>query len=284
MRTRALQRFFTLFILSLLATALAARADLPGSLLDAVRGSGLVFRGTVRAVGRSTPTVPAEPRTAVVVVDRIIDEPDTVGNVTGKEVTVRFRDTPRLQPGQSAVFFTQRYSAGTSLGLDEVGWLPAAEAEGIEAKVRAARAALADEALARRLASAELVVVGVGGTPRPTEEARGPHGSEHDPLWWQAPIRVDSVEKGRLPGNSATGATGATALGKGTVLAHYATSIDILWQQAPRLKEGESGIFLLQPPGQIPRFPPPGLVVVDPLDVLSREQLDRVRRLLKGQR
>ena len=68
------------------------------------------------------------------------------------------------------------------------------------------------------------------------------------------------------------------------VLAHYATSIDILWQQAPRLKEGESGIFLLQPPGQIPRFPPPGLVVVDPLDVLSREQLDRVRRLLKGQR
>lgn len=43
MRIRALQRFFTIFILSLLATALAARADLPGSFLEAVRGSGLVF-------------------------------------------------------------------------------------------------------------------------------------------------------------------------------------------------------------------------------------------------
>jgi hypothetical protein len=271
MRIRALQRFFTFFILSLLATALAARADLPGSFLEAVRGSGLIFRGTVRAVGRSTPTVPAETRTAVVVVERIVERDPGLGNVTGQEVTVRFREAAKLQAGQSAVFFTRIYSAGTSLGLDEVGWLPATEAEGVDAKVGEARAALADEALARRLESAELVVVGVVGVVgrlRPTEEAGQIPGSEHDPLWWQAPIRVDSVEKGNMPGSLAT------------AVACFAGSIDILWQQAPRLHEGESAIFLLQP-GRDPRFPAPGLV--DPLDVLSREQLDRVRRLLPRQ-
>src|SRR5262249_30190942 len=149
--------------------------------------SGLIFQGTVKAVGRATPTVPAEPRTAVVVVDKVV-EASGVGNVTGKEVTVRFREIGKIQPGTTAVFFTHVYAAGTSLGLDEVGWLPASAAEGVEAKVREARTALADEALARRLASAQLVVTGVVGSTRPTEKDVIPD-SEHDPLWWQARLR-----------------------------------------------------------------------------------------------
>jgi hypothetical protein len=272
MSPRALRR--VLIVLPLfLSLAAEALAELPASFTDVVRNSGFIFQGTVKAPGRSTPTVPTEPRTAIVVVNRILEAPAALGNVTGREVTVRFRKPGQLKAGESAVFFTYVYSAGTSLGLDEVGWLSTAEtkqAGALESRVRAARQELADEALSRRLASAVLVVVATSGEPRPTEQALGPHDGEHDPLWWAAPIRIESVEKGQ-PGNS-------------PAIANFPKSIDVLWERSPRLKEGQKGIFLLQPPGPQPWFRTPGLFLVDPLDLQGPEELERVRRLLKAPR
>lgn len=269
----AYQRFAVVLILSL-SLADPARAELPGPFREAVRNSGFIFLGTVRAVGKSTPTVPAEPRTAVVMVDQILESPEAIGNVKGREVTVRFREPGKVRPGDSIIFFTHVYSAGTSLGLDEAGWLPAGEVQGAAAfreRIGEARRELADEALANRLSSAVLVVLATAGQPRPTEEALKPPISEHDPLWWASPLKVETVLKGQ-PENQ-------------PVLANFPSSIDILWERSPRLKGGERGIFLLQPLRESDkRYFTPGLFLVDELDFQSPDQLERVRKLLAGLR
>jgi hypothetical protein len=240
----------------------------PGSVADLVSRSGFIFQGTVKAIGAATPTVTREPNTAVVVVDRVLEALPPVGNIKGKEVTVRLKDATRVRAGQSATFFTYVYSAGTSLGLDEVGILPSERADGLTNEIPAARQALADSRLAARLASAQLVIVGVVGDARPIEGVREP-ASEHDPLWRSTPLRVESTLKGN-PGTE-------------PVSVNIATSDDHAWDRAPKPKPGAAGIFLLQP-DTAKRFHVPGLFLVDPLDVLDRNQLDRVRRLLNTPR
>jgi hypothetical protein len=51
-------------------------------------------------------------------------------------------------------------SAGESLGLEEVGTLPAEDAKELSGRVREARQELADEALSKRLATAQFVILG----------------------------------------------------------------------------------------------------------------------------
>jgi hypothetical protein len=259
----------SLFLRIVLLGALAAPAlAQPQSFIDIVRGSGFIFQGTVKAIGSSTPSVVREPNTAVVVVDRVIEALPPVGNPKGKEVTVRLRDPSKVRPGQATTFFTYVYSAGATLGLEEVALLPLEDPKALEGRIHEARRALADEALAKRLASARLVVVGVVGAADPTEAAREPV-SEHDPLWRRTPIRVESFEKG-----------GPTSE---PVFVNVSYSTDIMWQEAPKPRAGDAGIFLLQPdPGPDKWSRVSGLFLVDPLDALSRSDLDRVRRLLRS--
>ena len=207
-----------------------AQAD--SSFVDLVRRSGFIFQGTVKAIGASTPSIVRESNTAVVSVDRVLEALPPATNRAGHDVTVRLRKPGEMQPGQKATFFTYLYAGGASQGLEEVAILPIQEPAGLESRIRAARQTLADQALKARLANAELVVVGVVGEAKPTEEALNP-ASEHDPLWWRAPIQVSSVEKGRASGAS--------------VMVNMATNFDYLWAQAPKLKAGDRGIFLLQP-------------------------------------
>jgi hypothetical protein len=246
------------------ATASAQPAPAP-TFVDLVRRSGFIFLGTVKAVGDSTPTIPREKNTAVVVVDTVLDAQPPVGNMRGQAVTVRLRDPKSMRPGQRATFFTYVYRAGSSLGVEEVAALAPEDAARLAGRVRDARQAIADEALMKRLESAELVVVGVFGEAKPTEAARDPV-SEHDPLWWRAPIRVESVLKGRQA--------------NGPVFANIAMNYDYLWALAPKPKAGQEGIFLLQPDRE-KRFRVTGLFLIDPQDVLPRSDVERVRRLLK---
>jgi hypothetical protein len=242
-----------------------ARAQEP-SFADTVRRSGFIFAGTVKALGAATPSITAGPGSAVVTVDRVLETQPPAGNPTGHDVTVRLRDPQRFHPGDRAIFFTYVQSAGATLELVEVASQPADRIEEVERRIREVRRSDADQALAARLASAELVVVGVFGEARPTPEARDPR-SEHDPLWWRAPIRVESFEKGRAAGS--------------TVYVHIATNFDFKWALAPKPKAGQEGIYLLQPDRE-KRFRTSGLFLLDPLDALPKSELDRVRRLLKA--
>lgn len=235
------------------------------SFVDLVRRSGFIFQGTVKAIGESTPTVVREPNTAIVSVDRVLETFPPAGNPTGRDVSVRLRKAGEVRPGQRATFFTYVYSAGKSLGLEEVDMMPIEDLKSLEDRIRAARQTLADEALTKRLRSAELVVVGVIGESTPTEDARNPR-SEHDPLWWRAPITVKSFVKGQPR--------------KGPVMVNIATNFDYLWALAPKPKAGEEGIFLLQTDGER-KFRVSGFFLIDPLDALPLSELERVRRLMK---
>lgn len=256
--------------LALLAVALAAsaaRAQEP-TLLDNVRRAGFTFVGTVKTLGAATASIVREPNSAVVTVDRVLEALPPLGNPKGHEVTVRLRDPQKFRSGDRAIFFTYVHSAGATLGLVEVASQAAEQADDVERGIREARATLADEALARRLASAERVVVGVFGEAKPVDPAHEPD-SEHDPMWWQAAIRVRTVEKGppaREP-----------------VVVNFAHSDDVVWADAPKPRAGAEGIFLLQPDRE-KRFKISGLFLVDPLDALPASELDRVRRLLKNPR
>jgi len=242
----------------------AGYSQTDSSFTDLVRRSGFIFQGTVKAVGQSTASIVREANTAVVSVDRVLEALPPTGNQTGRDVTVRLRRPAEVKPGQKATFFTYVYAGGASLGVEEVAILPADDPKTLEDRIRAARQALADEALRRRLQSAELVVVGVAGQARRTEEARDPR-SEHDPLWFRMPIRITSVEKGRA---------------SGTVFVNIATNFDYLWALAPKPKAGDTAIFLLQPDRE-KQYRVSGLFLIDPLDELPVSELERVRRLLK---
>lgn len=238
------------------------------SFVETVRRSGFIFVGTVKRVGAATATIVREPSSAVVVVDHVLEALPPVGNPTGHDVTVRLRDPQKTRPGDRAAFFTYVHSAGETLGLVEVASESPDQPEALVRRIRNARETLADEALARRLASAELVVVGVFGEAKLTDAARDPVG-EHDPLWWRAPIRVASFEKGRAPNEP--------------VYVHIARNVDFLWALAPKPKAGEERIFLLQPDRE-KRFRVSGLFLVHPLDALPKSELERVRRLLRASR
>ncbi|MBW8874745.1 MAG: hypothetical protein JF614_07245 [Acidobacteria bacterium] len=255
-----------LALVALLAVPVARAQET--SFVDWVRQSGFIFIGTVKALGAATPTIVREPNSAVVTVDRVLETSAPVGNPTGRDVTVRLRNPQKTQPGERAVFFTYVHSAGATLGLIEVASQPPDPPEVLDRRIQDARRTLADQALASRLASAQLVVVGVVGEAKPTAEALDPI-SEHDPRWWRAPIRVESFEKGKATGQP--------------VYVNVAYGDDVVWRTAPKPKAGDGGIFLLQPDRE-KRFRVSGLFLIDPLDWLPKSELERVRRLLKASR
>jgi len=181
-------------LLLIAAVSPAAHAQPESSFVDLVRRSGFIFQGTVKAVGESTPGIVREANSAIVSVDRVLESQPPAGNKTGRDVTVRLRGANAVRAGQTATFFTFVYAGGPSLGVEEVGTLPADDPRSLEDRIRAARQTIADEALTRRLQSAQLVVVGTvtAVTPGP----RNPD-SEHDPLWSRATIRITTAIKGR---------------------------------------------------------------------------------------
>lgn len=233
--------------------------------IDLVRRSGFIFQGTVRSIGAATPTVVRQSNTAIVLVARVWEALPPVGNVQGREVTVRLRNPEQVRPGQTATFFTYVYSAGQSLGVQEVGILPREDTTRAAARIQSARRTLSDDRLSRRLVTARLVVVGSAGEARPAEGSNE-HRGEHDPLWWRVPIRVETVLKGSRRDS--------------VVLVNFARSDDPAWERSPKPRAGDRGIYLLQPTGGT-RFRVSGLFLVDSLDVLDGSQADRVRRLLR---
>ena len=62
---------------------------------------------------------------------------------------------------------------------------------------------------------------------------------------------------------------------------HIAYGDDVVWRRAPKPKAGDGGIFLLQPDRE-QRFRVDGWFLIDPLDWLPKNELERVRRLLKS--
>jgi hypothetical protein len=136
-----------------------------------------------------------------------------------------------------------------------------------------------EDTLRARLASSVSVVAGTVGEPLRRIPFRGP-GGEHQPDWWEAPVRVTETLSGE----------------KQPEVIHvvFSYNVDTYWEPSPKLRPGEKAIFLLH------RFdaketearihhafevpPVEGLLVIDPLDVQPMENRARIIALSKAAR
>jgi hypothetical protein len=258
------------FILMCLLCAGESSAQGPGATEDVIRRATFVFNGTVMKLNATTmPEVKASDSTAVVRVDEVIDGSGGPPDLAGKEITVQLARAGSVSTGQHATFFTRGWLMGESMAVIEVA--PAGEAgnpQQVREMVQATQQKTADEALQREIASAEAVVagtvtsVGPGGLPEPP--------TEHAPGWKKAVIGVQSTLRGHVTGS--------------TVTVFFPGSEDPFWRGSPRFKEGQQGIWLLHRNQVELRGIENQFTALKPLDFQSRDQLERIQRLLKSAR
>lgn len=240
---------------------------------DLVARAQLIFRGTVqRRAAATVLSLPVSERTAVVRVDEVFLAPERFGRLQGQLVTVQLDSAEdarvELEPGQPAVFFTVGWFYEQTVGVREVGRLTLEQA-GSDIRRRISRALqdVKDGKMRERLAGAELVVVGKVASVAPASvEREGPPG-EHDPLWWEATIAVESVEKG--------------ALEDAVVRVYFPSSTDVAWYRAPKFIAGQEGIWILRRT-EIRGLAVEGYTALDPLDVRPKSELRRIRALLQA--
>jgi len=251
-----------------------AQGNAPQGVSDSVeqqiQKSSYMFVGTVQKVNATTMSmVPATDRTAVVRVDEVLYAAKTLADFTGREVTVQLSEARSVRVGQRLAFFTDGGLFGSGIALVEVGHLePGKDPQDLRRQIAEAFQKKDSEDLRRRVTSADLIVVGRVlkiGTAKLNE--RQPF-TEHDPQWREAEIGIEAVEKGQLSGR--------------TVQVLFASSLDTMWFRSPKPKEGQEGIWLLHKdavkwPGIKDRY-----LAIDPLDFQPKDQLDRIKQLVKS--
>jgi hypothetical protein len=227
-----------------------------------------VFAGrVVKHASATMADVPITATTAVVEVRESYRWPEGVTDYTGAEITlVRQSESPPSD--EISVFFARPWIYGEGLALIEV----AAQKDDGNArrKVEEADELAARTAMTDRLSRADLVVAGVVRATRPAGDTEPVPTSEHDPLWYEALVVVESIEKGRS--------------GTKELSVMYPSSTDEFWYESPKFHEGDRGVFVLQRNQQErgpKRFRVRGWTALHPLDFQPTERLDVLRSLLK---
>ena len=217
--------------------------------------STLIFVGT--ATGLT-----GDQNAAAVSVDRIVQSTDFFRLNPPKQVFVVTKRP--LAKGEQRLFFTRGSTLGASVIVEELARFDDGDVEDLLPTNQKGNDRVSDAALIARLRQVEIVVTARVAAVRALRQRRPLRITEHDPQWREAVLEITDTLKG----------TPAQRL---VVL--FATSMDVMWYRSPRLKEGQTGIFLLT-------VAPAGLTttrqyaVVDPLDVLPLTDLDRLRTLL----
>jgi hypothetical protein len=271
---------FLAFFASLAATALAAQTTLVERL--AAR-SPVVVRGRVLRLNASTePLLRRSPRTAVITVRQMYAGSEIAGDQSGKNVTVILTRPAAARPGEETIFFGRPLYVGRTMTIADEGEVPAraAAASALEAAVQGQN----DRPIRARLAAAALVFRGTVDSVRPletgAEQTRPPEvpGSEHDPDWRIATVRVVTPLRGGTAGQ--------------TITVLFAASRDITWFNTPKLAAGQDAVFLPHTPtkeeeshyrrGGLGALMDKGplYLVTEPFDVLQPSDEPRVRRLL----
>lgn len=239
-------------------------------IVDLVRRSAISFIGTITQLGAATVIeLPVDDHTAIVAVEQVLLAPSTFMSLSGSNVTLQLQPSVDVLPvGQRMAFFANPLTFAQTLGLAEVGRLPADDVGPYVAAAAATRAPaplsgfqqqLETERLQEHAASADAVVVGEvislakSGPSRPTE---------HDPDWWQATLDVRHVERGEVP--------------TGPLPVLYANSNDVRWYDTPKPVAGQRGVWILHATsGALRELAPFQLADAD--DYQHLQQLDQLR-------
>jgi hypothetical protein len=248
-----------------------------------------IFEGTVEHLQATTmANLPATGRTVVVRVDKVVQAPPSLNGAAGQSITVQLASRERVKEGQHWLFFTNGWLFGETVAVQSIGHRRITD---VPASLAGVAAAPADETTSRdlqaRLSDAHTVVTGRVTSVRVPPEPAGPpvaaagaqeptrRYSEHDPVWRDAVVQVESVEKGgQVPSN---------------VVIRFASSDDVRWHQVPKLEPGQEGVFLLQQPAGGAAAGPmavaaaggePVFTISHALDVRPSDQLAHIKQLI----
>jgi len=228
---------------------------------DLARKARFVFQGRVKRPGATMKEALAAGRTVIVTVDEVLQAPETLRHYAGKEVTVQLRPGQRVAPGQAAVFFTNPWLFGKSVAVQALAVQPPVKKarDAVRMGVERDPVRTLDERDARaHVESADVVVSGrvksvrVPDAPRAVRGARGARAtaagatlqrpSEHDPMWREAVVEVEDVHKGSHT--------------RKTIIVRFPASRDVMWSEAPKLRPGQEGYFVLHTPTEAETPPP----------------------------
>jgi hypothetical protein len=254
------------------ATALAQPA---GSELDRlVRASSLIFIGTAEKLGAATTTeFVADGNTAVVSVQEVYTPTGGLGDLRNRSLTIQLNAKRPMTAGDRALFFANGVAYGRGVLVREVDRLPVKDMPALDNEIKAALTRHDDQKIVQRIVRSQLIVVGKVVATRPVRQPEKTGISEHDPEWHEAIVELRSVERGQFPDKQLT------------IL--FPASNDELWSEAPKFKDGQEGLWILQKDQTElgpPRLRRPGYTALDPLDFQPPERVERVRRLAKSAR
>lgn len=236
---------------------------------DEVWLAPFVFTGRVRKRRAATlELVEVSELDAIVSVERVLRRPEGVVDFSGEDITLRGESAVALEDDRVALFAADGWLYGESLALIEVARMDERE-RSAEKQIRDAEQHASVEALGDRVRRANLVVVAKVEKTSPRGGKELPPTSEHDPVWWEAFLAVESVEQGKAGRQ---------------LRVLYPSSLDEFWYESPKFAAGDEGVFLLQR-DQKERGPAQyrvrGYTALDPLDFHPRERLDELRALLR---
>jgi hypothetical protein len=234
----------------------------PTNIAKLVRGSTLIFSGTVVALGvSSVANLPPRDNFALVRVDRLLRS-DSALDLRDQLVTVALLDRGELGSGAPAIFFTTDWIHGGGIAAREVAHINVQQ----EAEVAAEVALLPERHLAERLAGAPLVVVAEITRVEPTPfDVRW----RNAPQWAAASLGSIEVLRGEVQPDS---------------MVLFPTSTRPTWILSPRLRTGQRVILILRRPSDWPPLPEShpyhAFTALDPADVQPTAERPLVEKLL----
>ena len=244
--------------------------SVPPHIEDMIQVSSFIFMGTVRKFNAAAmPVAAITDNMVIVAVDEVFQAARTLGDYTGKNITVLLKDLGNVEVGQRMVFFTNGWLYGESIVVREVGkLLVQQEAARLRRQVIEGIKIVADKNLMRYIARAELVVAGSVIDVRQADIPQGRRDrSEHDPMWREAVIEIKSMEKGSFP--------------EGTITVMFPNSMDIMWYKTPKFSVRQERIWILRRDKPFVDEEIEAYMALDPRAVHPMDQLNRIKRLIR---
>ncbi len=243
---------------------------IPPHIEDMIEESSFIFMGTVkRAKAATMPNIQVDD-TIIVRVDKVFQAAKALGDYTDKDITVQLKQPGSAKTDQRMVFFTNGWLYGKSIAVREVGKLPVEqEVEKLQKQVMDGIGIVAGKNLQRHIALAELVIAGKVTDVRPSSYDRTRKESEHNPLWYNAVIEIGSVEKGRFS--------------QKTITVLFPGTTDVMWYRSPKFTVDQEGIWVLHRDiiKELSIEGVEGYTALAPLDAYRREDIDRIKGIIK---
>jgi hypothetical protein len=231
--------------------------------------SDFIFKGTVKALHTSTINAKEPQSLGVVKVTDVIKSPESMPNLTGKDITVKFTDIANVSTGDELILFNNVYVLGSEVAVAEVGRMKPDESKysvaNLTANAEDAMKHYQDDQLKERLAKSELVI---SGKITAVNVLKIDHKfeSEHDPVWTEATVQVAETMKGKADK---------------TITFAFPASTDVAWYRAPKFKEGDQGVFLLRK-GRSTAELRQRYVIIDKADFYTdNERISKIRSFIK---